>query len=170
MQPKPAGRRRFLKNGAALAGLVMAPAGAAVLVDRPIPGEAAPGTVNSVEDMNGVEANLYGRRSRFVTTTRLQRTMSHSDPLLRERPLPNPHRPETLSPIDEQLGIITPSSLHYTTNHYYGIPDIDPTEHRLMIHGLVERPLVFTIDELKRLPYVSRILFVECDGDRKSVV
>ena len=168
MQPKQAGRRRFLKSGAALAGLAMAPAGAAVLVDRPISGEAAPVPANPIEDMNGVEANLYGRRSRFVTTTRLQRTMSHSDPLLRERPLPNPHRPETLSPIDEQMGIITPSSLHYTTNHYYGIPDIDPTEHRLMIHGLVERPLVFTIDELKRLPYVSRILFVECDGNRPN--
>lgn len=169
MQPTQTGRRRFLKSGAALAGLAMAPAGAAVLVEPAMRGEAAPRAADPIEDMNGVEANLYGRRSRFVTTTRLQRTLTHADPLLRrEHPLPNPHRPETLSPLDQQMGIITPSSLHYTTMHFYGIPDIDPAEHRLMIHGLVERPLVFTVDELKRLPYVSRIYFIECDGNRPN--
>jgi len=46
------------------------------------------------------------------------------------------------------------------------MPDIDPAEHRLMIHGMVERPLIFTMEELKRLPSVTRLHFVECAGNR----
>jgi len=46
------------------------------------------------------------------------------------------------------------------------VPDLDPKEHRLMIHGMVDRPLTFTMDELRRLPYVSRIHFIECQGNR----
>src|SRR6266850_1081165 len=118
---KWSGRRQFLINGASLAGLAMVPSGWATVGAR---GSEAPQTAaptNAMGDMNALEWNLYGRRSRFVTTTRLLRTESHMDPLMRLAPLPNPPRPENLSPIDEQLGIITPSSLHYTTNHYYGI-------------------------------------------------
>jgi sulfane dehydrogenase subunit SoxC len=164
MESKQVGRRRLLQKGVGLAGLALVPPGAALLEQ---PGEAAQGVVD-YGDMNGIEWNLYGRRSRFVTTTRLLRVESHLDGLLRTQPLPKPTRPENLSPIDEQIGILTPSSLHYTTNHFYGIPDIDPVDHKLMIHGLVERPIVFTLDELKRLPYVSRIQFIECDGNRPN--
>jgi sulfane dehydrogenase subunit SoxC len=72
-----------------------------------------------------------------------------------------------LTPLQDSVGIITPSSLHYTATHRGAfVPDIDPHEHRLMIHGMVDRPLVFTVDELKRLPYVSRIHFIECLGNR----
>jgi sulfane dehydrogenase subunit SoxC len=44
-------------------------------------------------------------------------------------------------------------------------PDIDPDQHRLLIHGLVKRPLVFTVDALLRYPMVSRIHFLECSGN-----
>jgi sulfane dehydrogenase subunit SoxC len=64
------------------------------------------------------------------------------------------------------IGIITPSSLHFTTQHFYGIPDINPKEHKLTLHGLVERPLVFTMDDLKRFPAVSRVHFLECVGNK----
>ena len=58
-----------------------------------------------------------------------------------------------LTPLQDSVGIITPSSLHYTATHRGAfVPDIDPREHRLMIHGMVDRPLVFTMEELKRLP------------------
>ena len=40
-----------------------------------------------------------------------------------------------------------------------------PGEHRLLIHGMVDRPLIFTMEELKRLPSVSRIHFLECAGN-----
>jgi len=61
-------------------------------------------------------------------------------------------------------GTITPSGLHYE-RHHSGIPDIDPDAHRLLIHGLVKRPLVFTLDDLGRYPMESRIAFVECAGN-----
>jgi sulfane dehydrogenase subunit SoxC len=48
------------------------------------------------------------------------------------------------------------------------IPDIDPREHRLMIHGMVDRPLTFTIEDLKRLPSVTRLHFIECAGNRST--
>ena len=55
------------------------------------------------------------------------------------------------------MGVITPSSLHHVaTTRGSFIPDIDPREHRLMIHGMVDRPLIFTMDDLMRLPSVTR--------------
>jgi sulfane dehydrogenase subunit SoxC len=61
-------------------------------------------------------------------------------------------------------GMITPSGLHYERSHS-GVPDIDPDQHRLLIHGLVRQPLVFTLEDLSRYPRVSRIAFLECAGN-----
>jgi len=61
-------------------------------------------------------------------------------------------------------GTFTPNSLHFTINHS-GIPDIDPQQHRLVIHGLVRQPLEFTVESLARYPLVSRMAFVECGGN-----
>ena len=61
-------------------------------------------------------------------------------------------------------GIITPSRLHFE-RHHSGIPAIDPGRHRLVIHGMVERPLSFSLDALSRYPTVSRINFLECSGN-----
>ena len=71
------------------------------------------------------------------------------------------------TPLHDTYGIITPSSLHFE-RHHSGVPEIDPATHTLTIHGLVDRPLVFTVDELKRLPSVSRIHFLECSGNSGS--
>jgi sulfane dehydrogenase subunit SoxC len=68
------------------------------------------------------------------------------------------------TPLQDLHGIITPSSLHFE-RHHSGIPDIDPARHELMLHGLVDRPLVFTMSDLHRLPSVSRIHFLECAGN-----
>ena len=70
----------------------------------------------------------------------------------------------SFTPLADTLGIITPSALHYE-RHHSGVPTIDPAEHRLLIHGMVERPLIFTMDDLRRLPSVSRICFIECAGN-----
>ena len=73
------------------------------------------------------------------------------------------------TPLQDSVGVITPSSLHYVaTTRGAFLPDIDPREHRLMIHGLVDRPLTFTMDDLKRLPSVTRLHFIECAGNRSS--
>ena len=60
--------------------------------------------------------------------------------------------------------MITPSALHFE-RHHSGVPAIDPATHELLVHGLVERPLKFSLAELKRLPAVSRIHFIECAGN-----
>jgi sulfane dehydrogenase subunit SoxC len=61
-------------------------------------------------------------------------------------------------------GSITPNGLHFE-RHHDGIPEIDPDVHRLLIHGLVKRPLVFTVEGLSRYPMESRIAFIECGGN-----
>jgi sulfane dehydrogenase subunit SoxC len=61
-------------------------------------------------------------------------------------------------------GMMTPSGLHFERSHS-GVPDIDPDQHRLVIHGLVKRPLIFTMEELSRYPRESRITFLECAGN-----
>ena len=61
-------------------------------------------------------------------------------------------------------GAITPNALHFTINHC-GIPDVDPAQHKLVIHGLVKQPLEFTLETLSRYPLVTRPHFVECAGN-----
>jgi sulfane dehydrogenase subunit SoxC len=68
------------------------------------------------------------------------------------------------TPLQELDGIITPNGLFYE-RHHGGVPTIDPAQHRLMLHGLVDRPLVFTMDDLRRFPSQSRIHFIECSGN-----
>jgi sulfane dehydrogenase subunit SoxC len=68
------------------------------------------------------------------------------------------------TPLQELDGIITPNGLFYE-RHHGGVPEIDPAQHRLMIHGLVERPLVLTMADVRRFPSVSQIHFIECSGN-----
>jgi sulfane dehydrogenase subunit SoxC len=68
------------------------------------------------------------------------------------------------TPLEALDGMITPSGLHFE-RHHSGVPDIDPEKHRLLIHGMVKRPLIFTIEALMRYPMVSRIHFIECSGN-----
>ena len=69
-----------------------------------------------------------------------------------------------VTPIQDSCGIITPNGLFFN-RHHGGIPTIDPNQHRLMIHGLVDKPIVLTMDELKKYPNVSRIHFLECPAN-----
>ena len=82
-------------------------------------------------------------------------------------PSPNPATPGTgasRTPHHLLDGMMTPSGLHFERSHS-GVPDIDPDQHRLVIHGLVKRPLVFTMEALSRYPRESRIAFLECAGN-----
>jgi sulfane dehydrogenase subunit SoxC len=97
----------------------------------------------------------YGERSQFEKSVRFTRQSK------------TPEAGASFTPLAESNGILTPSALHYE-RHHAGIPDIDPARHRLVIQGMVERPLLLTVDEIKRLPSVSRILLVECGGNSGS--
>ena len=86
------------------------------------------------------------------------------------RVLPNPPAAfptGTRTPLQELKGSITPNGLFFE-RHHANVPMIDPREHRLMVHGLVERPLIFSMSELMRLPAVNRIHFIECAGNSSA--
>lgn len=68
------------------------------------------------------------------------------------------------TPLADLDGIITPSDLFFEVDHQTR-PDSNPAEFKLLIHGMVERPTIFTLDDLKRFPRVSRIAFLECGGN-----
>ena len=65
------------------------------------------------------------------------------------------------TPLQDLEGFVTPNGLHFV-RHHGGRAEVDPKEHRLMIHGLVDKPLVFSLGDLKRLPVVSKFYFIEC--------
>lgn len=70
----------------------------------------------------------------------------------------------SFTPLQGLFGIITPSGLHFE-RHHQGWWDIDPSQHRLMINGLVREPRVYTMDDLMRMPSTSRIHFIECGAN-----
>ena len=82
-------------------------------------------------------------------------------------PYPTRQAAISLTPLQDLHGIITPNGLHYE-RHHAGVPTIDPSEHRLIIHGLVERPMIFTMEDIQRFPQVSRIHFLECSGNTQN--
>src|SRR5258708_10997435 len=132
MNPKNSDRRRFLKNGAALAGIAVgaSTAGNALAVDSPL---------EKVDELHH-----YGERSRFVTSVR-NGTINNPERRVKGEPVAFGFR----TPLQDSVGIITPSALHFTISHRFEPNDIDPHEHRLLIHGMVDHPLIFTVDELK---------------------
>jgi sulfane dehydrogenase subunit SoxC len=104
----------------------------------------------------------FGERSRYVTIMRPTMTNIGRNMFLHGEP----DGLDAFTPLGELIGSITPSDLHYVSSHGSTPPDIDPRQHRLVISGMVERPLVFTMDELVRLPAVSRVHYIECVVNR----
>ena len=136
-------RRLFLQGGAA------ALAGATLLTAR-----AAPPEVPASMMMPGTPMRAYGERS--PREAAVQRTVGATPGAAGTG--------SSRTPLESLEGIITPSSLHFE-RHHNGVPDIDPAQHQVLIHGLVERPLIFSMDALARYPMVSRIQFLECSGN-----
>src|ERR1700752_4751778 len=164
MDSKRTNRRDLLKRGAPFAGgLTLGDIASlqAQAHDHP----PTPGSENaSPMIMGSKELVEYGQRSRYVTSVRIPHAPGG-------RPSPDAFGLvfHVATPLQDSVGVITPSSLHYVaTTRGSFVPDIDPQEHRFMIHGRVDRPLTFTIDDLKRLPSVTRVHFIECAGNRSS--
>jgi sulfane dehydrogenase subunit SoxC len=155
MGSKERDRRQFLKESIGLAGLAVGGGRLATgQADLQKSAAAVPGNANEpLPDPSqnfGPEGPPYGNPSRFE---RAQRFTTTDAPL------------GTLTPQQYLYGIITPSSLHFAINHGSPTPDINPQEHRLLIHGMVDRPLIFTLDEVKRFPSVTRVHFLACAGN-----
>jgi sulfane dehydrogenase subunit SoxC len=139
-------RRRFLRFGAALGGAIGGLAGCSS------PNAEAP---SAPPKRLGAPVSAYGERSPFDKSTRHLATTK------------TPEAASTRAPLQDSYGIITPSSLHFE-RHHSGVPTIDPAEHRLLLHGMVDRPLILTMDDILRLPSVNRVHFVECAGNGRS--
>ena len=92
----------------------------------------------------GIPLGPYGERSPFEKAVRWRRESK------------TPETGSSFTPLHDSVGIVTPSSLHYE-RHHSGIPTIDPARHRLVIHGMVDRPLSLSMAEIRRLPSVTRI-------------
>lgn len=150
-KPDALSRRRFL-GGAAVAGAGLAGAGAV----RAEAGKPDP-LITEVQDWSrylgeGVDKRPYGTPSRFEKNV-IRRDVSWLTA--------SPESSVNFTPLHELDGIITPSGLCFE-RHHGGIADIDPANHRLMIHGLVDKPLVFTMEDIRRMPRQNRIHFLEC--------
>jgi sulfane dehydrogenase subunit SoxC len=107
----------------------------------------------------GVAVEGYGKPSKFEAN--VQRRISPGLTQTRQSSV-------SFAPLQSLFGIVTPSGLHFE-RHHQGWWDIDPTQHRFMLNGsnasLMKTPLVFTVDELMRLPSVSRFHFIECGAN-----
>lgn len=142
LPPSAAGRRRFLR------GIAI---GAALVTGRSASAEA-PAAGDDPSKVLGGPVRPYGERSRFETAVRVKQGKTDEVAV------------GNRTPLHEALGIITPSSLHFEV-HRGGVPDIDPGKHRLLIHGMVDRPALLGMDDIRRLPSASRVLFLECQGN-----
>jgi len=80
------------------------------------------------------------------------------------RPRRDPSTTSSRTPLQDLRGTLTPADLHFE-RHHGGVPEIDPDRYELLVHGMVERPTIFSLADLKRFPATSRICFLECSGN-----
>jgi sulfane dehydrogenase subunit SoxC len=158
-----AGRRDFIRKAFAAAAAGAA-GGAALAQSNPVPTEGGdPNILNLPAHSTGlgqpVATDGYGKPSRFEAN--VQRRQS---PGLTQ----TAQASVSFAPLQSLFGIVTPSGLHFE-RHHQGWWDVDPSKHRLMVNGsdekLVKTPKVFTMDEIMRLPSVSRFHFIECGAN-----
>jgi sulfane dehydrogenase subunit SoxC len=151
-----AGRRGFIRSAfaAALAG-----GAGAVAAQQAVPADGDPAILTLPEHSRGlgqpVATDGYGMPSKWERN--VQRRQSPGLTQTRQASV-------SFAPLQSLFGIVTPSGLHFE-RHHQGWWDIDPSQHRLMLNGLVKTPKVFTMDELMRLPSVSRFHFIECGAN-----
>src|SRR4030081_1805395 len=106
----------------------------------------------------GADLSGHGERSKFVHLAMLpeagpgKRNVDPSDAI------------NSKAPLGKLVGTITPTDLHYERSHS-GNPDLDPAKHRLLVHGMTRKQLAFTVDDLMRMPSITRTVFIECTGN-----
>jgi sulfane dehydrogenase subunit SoxC len=150
-------RRGFLRRASALGGgLLAATAGARAVADDGLTKNLPPNVPEWSRTLGApVLASPYGVPSKYEANVKRR----ESPGLTR-----TPHSSVSFAPLQNLFGIITPSGLHFE-RHHAGMPDVDPHQHRLMIHGLVANPRIYTMDDIVRFPSVSRVHFIECGAN-----
>jgi sulfane dehydrogenase subunit SoxC len=148
-------RRRFLRQALA-GGATLAAARAGAQQPAPASANVPPGVPEYQHELGApILASPYGVPSRYEANVRRR----ESPGLTR-----TPHSSVAFTPLQSLFGIITPSGLHFE-RHHAGVPNIESSQHRLMIHGLVARPRVYSMDDITRFPSVSRVHFIECGAN-----
>ena len=154
------GRRGFIRS--AFAAVAVGAAASPVLAQsNPVPATGGDDNIlNLPEHSKGLGQSVasdggYGKPSKFESN--VQRRQS---PGLTQ----TTQASVSFAPLQSLFGIVTPSGLHFE-RHHQGWWDIDPSKHRFMINGMVKTPKVFTMDEIMRLPTVSRFHFMECGAN-----
>jgi sulfane dehydrogenase subunit SoxC len=157
------GRRDFIRRSFAAAAGASA-AGLAAAQANPVPAAGGdPNILTLPEHSKGlgqaVATQPYGSPSKFEANVQRRQSPGLSQ---------TTQASVAFAPLQSLFGIVTPSGLHFE-RHHQGWWDIDPSRHRLMVHGaddrLLREPRVFTVDELMRLPSVSRFHFIECGAN-----
>jgi sulfane dehydrogenase subunit SoxC len=158
-----ADRRDFIR-GAMAAALAGGATAAQAQQPNPVPSEGGDANIlnlpaHSTGLGQGVATNGYGKPSQYE-----QNVQRRQSPGLTQ----TTQSSVSFAPLQSLFGIVTPSGLHFE-RHHQGWWDIDPSKHRLMVNGsdpgMVKTPMVFTMDELMRLPAVSRFHFIECGAN-----
>ena len=156
---KPAGvdRAAFLRGGAIVAGAA-ALGGATQSVASAAPGDTAPLAIPSSNKQLGAGVNdpPYGVPSRYERDV-IRRTV----PFLTAEDKSS----VSFTPLQDLDGIITPSGVCFVRDHGGSPMLIDPLAHKLVVHGLVDRPLEFSMNDLIRMPSESHIYFMECGAN-----
>jgi sulfane dehydrogenase subunit SoxC len=163
MDSKPSSRREILKGGALAVGAVAAGASVSKFVSPALADTTTSYKLNAAPMISSsLDAIGYGTRSKYVTAVRIQEAGRATPAIYTDFGL----TAHISSPLQDSVGSIQASSLHYfaTTKGAF-TPDIDPAQHTLMIQGLVERPLILTMADLKRFPSVTRMHFIECSAN-----
>ncbi|MBI2311860.1 MAG: sulfite dehydrogenase [Betaproteobacteria bacterium] len=152
-QPLSRDRRSFLRKSVAMAGGALATGAAGISV-----AQAQALTVPETNKAMGrpIPANEYGMPSEFEAHVRRRRT----DVLVNKQNFSD----WSMTPLQHQHGIVTPNGVVFE-RHHAGVPDIDPAKHKLVIHGMVKKPLQYTMNDILRYPSVSRFHFLECSGN-----
>jgi sulfane dehydrogenase subunit SoxC len=149
-------RRAFLTGAVKVAGLVAAGGLSGDLLGAAQAAEPAAAETPPWMKIPGQPFRGYGQPARFEEAVKRIIVQPYKDIA--------PGAGDSMTPLHQLQGTITPSGLHYE-RHHSGVPDIDPARHELLIHGLVRRALKFSVEALLRYPTVSRIYFLECSGN-----
>ncbi len=154
---KKISRRRWLAGAATAASVALIRTASGQLVHAAVGAKAggpdttgrAAGIPADPTKVPGVPPGTLGTRSPF------------------EHLAKKPSDTSSRAPLQDFYGSITPADLHFERSHN-GVPAIDPERYELLIHGMVDKPMVFTLRDLKRFPSLSRICFIECSGNFRT--